>query len=360
MRKGTLKLYGEIWDWNENSAQNFMHRLNVLDNGGYDAISLHVHCKGGDVLEGIAIYNALKACKTPVDLYVDGVAASMMTIIMLACRRIYMASNSFLMIHAPSGFTHGTAKAMMQTANTLSEMEKNFTRAYSAKTGKTESEVSEWLDGDNWFSASQALGNKIIDGIVDAVDTKAVSPQDSEIKNYTANMLYQRYAALATAEDKKPKSQKSESKMNKEEIIKKYGLKTVTADSSEEAIYDAIANEPKAAAEAALKLERTAQVNSIVAAAKTAKKLTDEQVTTFTAIGESMGVEAMQKALSAVNPAPTITSILGGQTGGGADDARANWTWDDYQKNDAGALEALEKSDKATFQSLFDAKYKKK
>lgn len=362
MRKGILKLYGEIYDWNINSAENFTARLNTLDSAGYDVIDMHVHGKGGDVLEGIAIYNAIKAIKTPVDFYVDGVAASMYTIVMLACRRVFMASNSFLMIHAPSGFIRGTAKTMIKAANALSEMEQNFIRDYSAKTGKPESEVSEWLDGgDNWFSARQALGEKIIDGVVDAVDTKADVPQDGEVKDYTVNMLYQRYAALAANEDNVP-PQKQKSKMNKDELIKKFGLTSVTAESSEEQIYAAIdaklqaANDAKEAAENKLKDERSAQITAIVNAAKEPKKLTDAQVQNFVLIGESAGIEALQVALGAVNPVQTITGMLN-NGGNASEDINQPKTFSDIVALGDVYLAAFKKEKPEEYKRLYRSEF---
>ncbi|GHV13615.1 hypothetical protein FACS1894169_01000 [Bacteroidia bacterium] len=360
MQKGTLKLYGEIWSWGDNSAQSFIARLNDLDNQGLDVINLHIHCLGGEVLEGIAIYNAIKACKTPVDAYIDGVAASMATIVMLACRKIYMADNAFLMIHAPSGYAFGTSKDLIKTAKVLKAMEVNFRAAYVAKTGKTDAEVSVWLDGDNWFSAKEALNEKLIDGIVGAVDAQA-SVKKEEIKNSTTTMLYQRYAALSTT--KNNKSQNSKSIMDKEKIIKQFGLTSVTVESSEEAIYAAIEVKMKEK-DNALNAEKTKQITALVDSALAAHKITTAQKDDFVTIGQTAGIEALQTALDAIKPVLKITDLIKDNDNNDGKTDRSNWTWDDYQSKDPHALEALEKSDNAeekkVFQALYDAKYKKK
>ncbi len=362
MRKGKLKLYGEIWDWNINSAENFTARLNNLDGKGFDVIDLHIHCKGGDVLEGFVIYNALKACKTPIDVYIDGVAASMSTIVMLPCRKIYQADNAFQMLHAPSGYVRGTAKEMIKAANTLQEMEKIFSRYYSKRTGKPESEVSEWLDGcDNWFSATQALEAGLIDGIVGAVDTKAVIPQTDELLHTNPTMLYQRYAALSTDENINSKSQKTES-MDNEKMIKRYGLTSVTAESTEEQIYAAIeakikaSDEARERAESSLKTERTTQITAVVNAAKEPKKLTDAQVQNFILIGESAGMEALQVALSAVNPMQTITGMLRGNGGGSNEDTQPKTFGEVVALGDA-YLAAFKKEKPEEYKRLYKAEF---
>lgn len=194
-----IKIYGEIWEWNSNSASSIMSQLETLVAKGVKLIKIHTHCKGGDVMEGFAIYNAIKSCKVPVDLYIDGVCASMMTVIMMACRKVYMAQNSMIMIHAPSGGARGTAKVMLQAHKTLTSIEKNFIREYATKSGKTVKEVSEWLDGgDHWFNAQEAFAEKIIDGIVDPVDDSVLPANLDDFKTDTVSAMYAHFTALNT------------------------------------------------------------------------------------------------------------------------------------------------------------------
>jgi len=365
MQKATLKIYREIWDWNENSAVNFINRLNALDNQGLDVINLHVHCKGGDVLEGIAIYNAIKNANTPVDLYVDGVAASMMTIIMLACRRIYMAENAFLMIHAPSGGAWGTAKVLQKAANALKSMEQNFKLDYARRTGKTEAEVSAWLDGDNWFSAKQALEQKLIDGVVSAVDTKAEPPRQEDIKSMSATMMYQRFAALMETSEQNNNSSSNKSKINmdKSEIIKNYGLTSVTADSSDDAIFEAMAAKIREAdtarteAENKLKTEKESQVKAMVAAAKQPLSLTPGEITEFEKIGISAGVEALQMVLSKVKPMPTITGMINNSGSGNNSQTQDPKTFSELVALGESVLADWKKNREADYKRLYKAEF---
>lgn len=364
MQKGVLKIYGEIWEYGINSAKAFIADLSEMERKGLDVINLHCHCKGGDVLEGVAIYNAIKACKTPVDLYVDGVCASMMTIIMLACRHIYMADNAFLMIHAPSGGAYGTAKEIAKVAKLLKSMEKNFLTAYSARTGKTEIEVSNWLDGDNWFSAPEALSEKLITGIVGAVDASSITLTPDERKITTANMLYNRFTALIN--NKSINNLNTKKSMDKQKMIDLYGLTTVTAESSDEAVMEAISAKLKASetakinAENALRLEKEAQVTALVTSAVASRKITEAQKASFVAIGTNAGIEALQMALDAIKPIGSITGMLAsGGDGSQSMVGREAWTWDDYQAKDVKALEQLKQKDNARFMALYNAKYKK-
>lgn len=356
MKIGRVKLYGNIYSWNINSARDFSERFEkaVSEN---DEIALHIHCYGGEVIEGNLIYNLIKNCKKPVDVYVDGIAASMGSIVMMAARKVYMSENAFVMIHAPSGYAEGTAKEMVSVAKLLRTMEGNFKKIYASKTGKTESDVAAWLDGDNWFGAQEALSEKLIDGIVDPVAKNVETLAAAELKNFTAETLYQRYAASLDNQTQ------ITNQMDKKELIARYGLTGVTSESSDADIYkalDKIVEAEKTArekAESDLKAETDKQITAVVDAAIKEKKITAEQKPQFAEIGKKAGMEALQAALSAVKPQPTITGML--NNGGTPAADRAGWDWDEWQKKDAKGLEALSKSDPETFQALYDAKYKK-
>lgn len=311
MHKAHVKIYGDIFQWNQNSAESIIAALNYWDREGLEVINIHVHCVGGDVMEGNAIYNAIKACKTPVDIYIDGVAASMMTIIMLASRKIYMSENAFLMVHAPSGNVGGTAQQLEQAVKLLHAMEANFKRVYAAKTGKTEEEIGKWLGGvDYWFSAQEAYEAKLIDGIVNKVDTNTPELPTEETQNYTQTAMFQRFVALTNLNNNPNTTLENES-MNKQEIIARFALTTVNIDSSDAEIYAAI--EAKIAdAKKSADTEKEEMVMALVATAISEKKLTTDQKDAFVAIGKTSGIKALQTALGAIRTMPSITASING------------------------------------------------
>ncbi|HRO75784.1 MAG TPA: ATP-dependent Clp protease proteolytic subunit, partial [Crocinitomicaceae bacterium] len=190
------KLYGTIWSgdgqWIANDLQAFLK--------GKSEATIHLHTPGGSVFDGNLIYNVLKASKTKVNIVIDGLAASMGSILMLAGSTVTMAENSFVMIHAPSGVVEGSANDMKNAATLLASLENQFVKKYVAKTGKTEQEVKQWLNGDNWFSADDAVSAGLVDGITNAVlegvdlsavlkmDTKALSDNfDKQFLNQVVN-----------------------------------------------------------------------------------------------------------------------------------------------------------------------------
>ena len=164
--------------------------------------------------------------------------------------------------------------------------------------------------------------------------------------------------------------------MKKEELIARYKLTGVTAESSDTAIMEAIDTQMKNEKDKADKAQNelnaikdTEITEAVEAAAKDGRitavegKTIDEQKATFVKIGKSAGIEALKAALGAAKPHKTIVSQLpsgGGSSTGTVNDAnRDSWDWDKWQKEDSNGLEALVKTDKEAFDALYNAKYKK-
>lgn len=95
-----IYIYDEIGFWGV-TAKQFISDMNAL--GDITHINLHINSPGGDVFEGIAIFNALKNHGAAITVYVDGVAASMASLIAMAGDTVIMPENAFMMIHKPWG-----------------------------------------------------------------------------------------------------------------------------------------------------------------------------------------------------------------------------------------------------------------
>jgi len=161
--KSSGSLYGAIYG---GDARYIVGELKTFLQGKSNA-TIHMHTPGGSVFDGNLIYNTLRAYKGDLTIIIDGISASMGTIIMLAADTIKIADNGWIMIHSPAGIVQGNAKAMEQNAKVLRTLEAQFMKHYMARTSKTEEEVKDWLDGDNWFSADMAFDENLVDEVVD-------------------------------------------------------------------------------------------------------------------------------------------------------------------------------------------------
>ena len=144
-----IKIYDEIGMWGI-TARQFSDELAAL--GQVKQISLVIHSPGGDVFDGIAIYNLLKKHPANLTVHIDGLAASMASVIAMAGDKVVMPENAMLMIHKPWGISGGNAKEMRDYADLLDKVEAVLIPAYASKTGKSADELAKMLEGETWLN----------------------------------------------------------------------------------------------------------------------------------------------------------------------------------------------------------------
>ena len=147
-------------------------------------MSLHINCVGGDVFEGMAIYNVLKKRTAKTTVYIEGIAASMGSVIALAGDEVIMAENSLFMIHNAWGGAMGEATEIRKTAALLDKISGEIADIYTKKTNLPYNRVKEMMDEETWLSADEAYSLGFIDSISDAI--KVAAKYDvSKFKNIT-------------------------------------------------------------------------------------------------------------------------------------------------------------------------------
>lgn len=165
-----LMLYGDIGAWGISAAQ-FARDLKAL--GDVSQINLHVHSPGGDVFEGMAIYNLLKNHPARVEGTVDGLAASMGSVVLMASDVIRIPSNAMIMVHKPWGIQGGDAEEMRRYADLLDQVEDSLVAAYTGKTGLSVDEVKALLAAETWMTGAEAVERGFADELVESLDTFA-------------------------------------------------------------------------------------------------------------------------------------------------------------------------------------------
>ena len=157
---------GETHD--EGSADHFRAQLDAYPNAS--RINLFVNSNGGDVKEGYGIYAQLKRHPAQKDAYVDGIAASIASVICCACDEVVMYRNSMMFIHNMACGVWGNAAELRREADTLDKMMEGTRQVYLAKAGDklTEEQLIEMLDKETWLTAIEAQSFGLCDTIVDA------------------------------------------------------------------------------------------------------------------------------------------------------------------------------------------------
>lgn len=179
-------LFNEIGMWGI-TAQDFIN--DIKEHKG-QPMDLHINCVGGDVFDGMAIYNVLKKRTQKTTVYVEGIAASMGGIIALAGDEVIMSENSLYMIHNAWGGTMGEASDMRKYANILEKLSDESADIYSKKTGLPIEQVKDMMNEETWMNAEEALGFGFIDSISDAVKV-AAKVDVSKFKNITSDKVKQ-------------------------------------------------------------------------------------------------------------------------------------------------------------------------
>ncbi|KRB18643.1 ClpP-like prohead protease/major capsid protein fusion protein [Rhizobacter sp. Root16D2] len=163
---------GESWYGDSIAAKDFVQTVASLD---AETMTVRLNSYGGSVSDGIAIYNALKRHPATVTVSVDGIAASIASLIAMAGDRIEIAENAMLMIHAPWGSMAGNAVELREYADLLDKWSQAMAASYASKTGRSLDDVMAWLtDGkDHWFTASDAVTEKLADAVTAALPISA-------------------------------------------------------------------------------------------------------------------------------------------------------------------------------------------
>jgi ATP-dependent protease ClpP protease subunit len=120
-------------------AKAFLEELKAL--GAVAELTVRINSSGGSVFDGVAIYNALKRHDAAITVCVDGIAASIASMIAMAGDEIVMPENAMLMLHDPSGLVMGTAADMRAMAEALDRMKAGMVAAYRGKSGRSDPEI---------------------------------------------------------------------------------------------------------------------------------------------------------------------------------------------------------------------------
>jgi len=163
---------GESWYGETVAAKDFVKELAALD---ADNITIRINSIGGSVTDGIAIYNAIKRHSASVTVAIDGLAASIASLIAMAGDTVEMADNAQIMIHAPWMYAGGNSAELRKYADMLDGWAESMATSYAAKSGQTKDEVLQLLtDGeDHWYGAEAAKAAGFIDEITNGLAVAA-------------------------------------------------------------------------------------------------------------------------------------------------------------------------------------------
>lgn len=175
---------GEDW-WSGGgiTAKSVTAQLRAI---GDRPIEVQINSPGGDMFEGIAIYNVLREHSQPITVKVMGMAASAASIIAMAGDTVEIGAASFLMIHNCWVVAVGNRHDMAETAAYLEPFDAAMADVYAFRSGKTAAECAKWMDGETYMSGSVAIERGFADALLASDQTKVDDKAKASDRERTA------------------------------------------------------------------------------------------------------------------------------------------------------------------------------
>lgn len=158
-KEASVRIYdqiGESWFGESTSAKGFTKAVDELGED-LERLNIYINSPGGNVYDGLAIYNYLKRHKAEVVVHVDGIAASIASIIAMAGDKIVMPENANMFIHNPWTFAGGDAASLRKTADELDAMRGSLLGIYMSRVNLEEQDVIDMMDSETLLTAEEAV-----------------------------------------------------------------------------------------------------------------------------------------------------------------------------------------------------------
>lgn len=158
-QSATINIYGDItsWPWLDGDVSSAKLSKQLEELNDVNDITVYINSYGGEVAEGLAIYNSLKRHKAKITTVCDGFAASIASVIFMAGDERIMNDSSLLMIHNAWTFCEGNAKELRKQADDLEKITSASVVAYKAHSSLSEEEIRELMDNESWISPDEAM-----------------------------------------------------------------------------------------------------------------------------------------------------------------------------------------------------------
>ena len=154
----TLYIYGDITSikWFENDVCVYDLAKEIGDLNG-KALTVRINSYGGEVAEGLAIYNLLKSYAGEVTTICDGFACSAASVVFMAGAKRIMPRSSLLMIHNAWTWASGDADDLRKAADDLEKITQPSVEIYTSVSNLDADEIKAMMDAETWFDADEAL-----------------------------------------------------------------------------------------------------------------------------------------------------------------------------------------------------------
>ncbi len=174
------------------TPKSFATDLKAL--GAVRTLNIFINSSGGSVFDGVAIFNQLKRHGARKVVFIDGIAASIASVIAMAGDEINIAANGFIMVHEPFTMAMGSASEFRKVADQLEKINDTIINTYAARTGTPENVIADLMAVETWMNAEEAIELGFADNISDEVEIAAIDlsqfrnvPEDASDRDLSQN-----------------------------------------------------------------------------------------------------------------------------------------------------------------------------
>lgn len=195
----TIRMYGPIDSWGGwwgISARDVAEALDSLSDAS--EIRVRINSPGGEVWEGMAILNMLRAHPAKIVAVVDGLAASAASVVAVGCDETVMSPGTQMMVHDASGFAYGNAATMLKAARWLNSTSDSIASVYAEAAGGTDESWRAVMQEETWYTAKEAVEANLADRVAvvsDAGETTTAGddtePVIDDIEDHFDLSMYQ-------------------------------------------------------------------------------------------------------------------------------------------------------------------------
>lgn len=230
---GEMYIYGDIADekWYDEDVTPKTIRDALTQMGAVKNLDIHINSNGGSCIAGNAIISILDTYRrkngTSLNVYIEGIAASMGSGIASVGDKVYMADNALLMLHKPLLATIGNADDLQKVIEILDKTEETLVSNYMRRFKGTEDELRQMMSDETWLTADEAkewgFADEIIEGVKVAASAKGIRIGDQVFESKVADMIKNKYPNINL--------EKEENKLTYDEKLGQFGITQEMFDS---------------------------------------------------------------------------------------------------------------------------------
>lgn len=351
-------MYGIIGAGLDIDANVVVAEIEQLRKQGCRNFRFYVNSEGGEVVQGCALFNYLDRTDIDVEWVIDGLAASMMAMLITNPRhKVTAARYAKLMYHRVQGSVYGNSAEVRSMAEMIDKFEQSLIEMMAKRMNEPVDQVRQefFSDGlDHWMTAEEARKRGLVDSVIEG---RNIAEPATDIKSAKAVFDFYNKQLSNIIKPSNMDRAKIASLLNKQE-------KDIETDEALVAAVEAQANEnaslrneltaekqKTASLEGQVKAMNAAKVKQLVDNAIAAKKIGEDERETYTQLATN-DFDMAEKILGKMQGVNPVVDQLQKPA---VNEAEKGWTFDDYHKH--GKLENLKKDNPQRYSELFEAKF---